>query len=174
MNSQLILGCKTCEHDLIDQKGVTYAFDGSIQLPFSTQVAYRKEDLTDLFLNHFTCPFCGDKLEITPNMMKLVTDFLNKVFHTAFMKEAAEVTNGELSFYIPYEEKIKSVTDFLNSRSVTLINAKKYLPTINDILLIQKVAQEFDPAHWRLRVESSFANSEYISNFGLWFNGFDL
>lgn len=174
MKSQLIIGCKKCEDELLNNKGIVYAPDGSVQRPFSTEVAYASEDLTSLFLKHFACSFCGERLEITPIMMKFVTQFFDKVFHVSFMEKAAEITNGEISFYVPYNENIISVADFLSSRGVTLINAEKYLPSVEDIQLIQKVSKQFDPRHWRFRVESAKASSDYVSDFGLWFNGLDL
>lgn len=148
--------------------------EGSVQKPFSMEVAYHENDLKLLFQNHFTCSFCDDHLEITPVMMKFVVDFFNKPFHTSFMDKSAEITNGELSFYIPYAEKISSVEEFLNDRGVKLSNAQKYLPTISDVHLIQKTAKEFDSNHWLFRIESSNAATGYISGFDLWFKGMDL
>lgn len=173
MESSLIIGCNHCEINLARSKGYVFRANGRCTLPISTQVAYTESDLAELFMNHYTCPFCKQSFEITPRMMIYVKHFLDRPFHIDLHKDTAEISNGEMNYFLPYTEKIDTVLNFLASRGLHLQNAEIYLPTDEEAHQIQNISKEFDPQLWTFRIESGYASEGYLSTRGLWFNGID-
>ncbi|WP_053351202.1 hypothetical protein [Ornithinibacillus contaminans] len=171
MFTRLILGCRHCEEQLKTTKGYSYNTNGDLQLPFSTRTEFKEDELTELFTNHYHCPFCGESLEITPRMMKCITNLFQKNFHVDIQNDFIQITNGELSFAVPVEKEINSIKEFLSKSGVQLENAEQYLPTKDDIELIQIAIREFDTSKWSFRIESGKAHEPFVSATGLWFNG---
>ena len=170
-NSKLILGCKHCEQEIKETKGFSFGQNGDLQLPFAIRTEFEDKDLMELFTNHYYCPFCEGKLEITPRMMKCVTTIFEKNFHVDVLEQYFEISNGELSFSVPSEKEITSVYGYLAQSGVILENADEYLPTREDLELIQSAIREFDTTKWIFRIESGKAHTPFISATGLWFNG---
>lgn len=170
MESKLILGCKKCEEKLKKTEGFSFAINGELQLLFPVYTEFKKDDLPELYSTPYTCPFCYEKLELTPRMLNFITSFFEKMFHVEIVTSFIEISNGEFSFSVPIAKEINSVKEFLSDYGLILENADDYLPTANDILLIQTAAKEYDQQKWMLRIESGDALEPYISSHGLWFN----
>ncbi|MFT8709745.1 MAG: hypothetical protein ABF820_09970 [Sporolactobacillus sp.] len=173
MDSALIIGCVNCEQKLATSKGHSLRLDGSCMLSFSTQVSYGSADLTNLFLNHFICPFCGQRLEITPKMMIYVKHFFRRPFHIDLHGDNAEIANNNFNFYVPYSAKIGSLVHYLGEQGIHLDNAENFLPQDSEIYQIQDISREFDPKQWTFRIESGLSREPYLSTNGLWFSGLD-
>lgn len=170
MDSKLILGCKKCEEKLKETEGFSFAINGELQLSFPVCTEFKKADLPDLYSSFYICPFCNEKLELTPRMLNFIASFFEKMFHVEIVNEFIEISNGEVTFSIPLGKEISSVIEFLSGYGLVLENADNYLPTADDILLIQEAAKEYDQQKWMLRIESGNALEPYISCHGLWFN----
>lgn len=169
--SKLVLGCKHCEKELKETKGFSFGVNGNLQLPFAIRTEFKESDLSNLFKEHYHCPYCEAVLEITPRMMNCITKIFNKNFHVDVLEQYLEISNGELSFSIPHEKEIHSVEGYLAQSGVILENAENYLPSKEDIEVIQSAISEFDPTKWIFRIESGNAHAPFISATGLWFNG---
>lgn len=171
MDTKLVIGCKECETRLKETKGFSFGPTGELQLPFPINTEFKKDELNELY-PQYQCPFCNNCLEITPRMLKFIVSFFDKMFHIEIANGFIEVSNGELSFAIPVNTEVHSVKEFLSHSGVILENADDYLPSVEDVKLIQEAVKEYDDQLWILRIESTNTLGPYISNQGLWFNDF--
>lgn len=172
MRTKLVIGCKHCEIELKNTKGFSLSPTGELQLPFPIQTEFNKGELNELYSKPYTCPFCNNILELTPRMLKFIVSFFDKMFHVEVVNGFIEVSNGELSFAIPVSTEVHSVEAFLAQSGLVLENANDFLPTAEDIKLIQDAVKEYNHQQWSIRIESCNALQPYISNQGLWFNDF--
>lgn len=172
MESKLVIGCNICEKQLKEQYGYFIGQNGDYHLMFPINTSYTKRDLGELFLQNYTCPFCNEQLEITPNMMNWIVSSMDKNFHIQVKEGFIEFSNGEFSFAIPIEIEngITSVQNYLSQFGVILQNADEYLPTENDIKLIQKTIKEYDNTKWMIRIESGQAVEPFINTKNIWFD----
>ncbi|MFD1707411.1 hypothetical protein ACFSCZ_11800 [Siminovitchia sediminis] len=151
MKSKIVVGCKTCEKNLLKKHFFTSPGLSGPYLPFPVQTAFEAKDLPDLMLG-FTCDFCGRELPITTKMLKFAATFLDKRFHIHVINRSIFISNGELSITIPIGQSIESIEDYLGGFHDA--NAPEMLPTEKDIQLIQEAVQDFDPAKWHFTLKS--------------------
>lgn len=170
MDSKLILGCKRCQDKLKETEGLSMSLNGEFKLLFPINTEFKQYHLTELYSNPYICPFCNKELELTPKMLKFINSFFDKIFHVEIVNGYIEISNGELSFSVPLDKEINSVKEFLSDYGLIIENADNYLPTADDIRLIQTAANEYDHKEWILRIESGNALEPYFSAHGLWFN----
>lgn len=171
MKSKLLIGCNSCENELKKKSGYFLGVNGDYHLMFPVRTSYAKEDLGQLFIDHYTCPFCNGKLEITPNMMKWITSFMDKTFHVQVKEGLIEFSNGEISFSVPVGKEIDSVQEYLASLGVILLNACDSLPSHKEISLVQMATKEYDHSKWLVRVESGKAIEPFVDTYNIWFDG---
>lgn len=169
MNSRIIIGCKQCERKLSLKHGYTIQYNHNLRHLFPVSTAYQPEDLPEL-LEGYTCFHCEKHLTLTPTMFKFITTFFKRPFHIEIAHNAIDISNGELSFAVPIHKEISSVQHYLADFGVTLINSQNFLPTAEEVKLMQNTAKDYDHTQWLFRLESCQLLYPYLSANNIWFN----
>lgn len=169
MNSKIIIGCKQCEKILSLKHEYSIQYNHNLRHLFPVTTAYQSKDLPEL-LEGYTCFHCENHLTLTPIMFKFITTFFNRPFHIEIAHNAIDISNGELSFAIPIHKEIHSIQQYLADFGVTLLDSKDFLPTAEEVKLMQKAAKDYNHTQWLVRLESCYLLNPYSSANNLWFN----
>lgn len=153
MESLVVIGCRSCLKEvLIDEE----SFITEKSSPFTVDTAYSFEDINQLFLNNYTCPFCQNMLIFTPKMMSFFSIFMDKKYHIRFTENIIQIINENETAKISKRldsQSLNSISEYFIARSV-----EKKFPTVEEMKDILFVAKEIDSTKWNVTIESGVIN----------------
>ena len=150
MKSYFIIGCRKCLIDaLVD--GDSFIDEGI--LAFTTDTAYTRKEVDELFKENYTCPFCGNELVFTAKLMEFVSNFMNKKYHIRFQEPVIQIITEEHEVTIP---KYKHETIDLKS----LIKGKDDFLSLDEMKQIINASKEVDTSKWNITIESGYVDRQ--------------
>jgi|GEM_PF-2767293 len=172
--SMVVVGCNSCKqkaralgqvNDLNNQKRFFQ--------PFPTETAYLQGHHIELILG-YSCPFCGKELQPTPLMMQMFDRFMKGPSHVVIRQKDAEIFGDGAHAFIPLDEPISSVEDYLKQKGVHIEGIDPYLfeNPKEDIRILQEAARNYDRNQWIILIQSAHNPEPYLKDDAAWFNLF--
>lgn len=156
MDTKLIIGCKSCFKEIKEKRGYTITNKGLLQTPLVVNTGYTINDLYELFLQNYTCPYCQETLIITPKIMEFVNDFIDKKYHIVYSPESTEIINDQENLCIDKEKQVEDIKDYLLGKDY------EYYPTIDEMKVILNVRGDIDFSKWFFYMTSAYTQKPYF------------
>ena len=153
--SKFIIGCVSCSRK---NRHIEHG-------KFPAETAFSKEELKDFF-NSYTCPFCGTTYTPTPNMMKMITRFMDGFTHVRTIGNEAEVYGIETKFaFSPEREQGEQ-----NKELYEQLKEYVFQNPDEDLPLLLEAIKDIDLSKWYIRIESAKNPVPLIRDDTLWFD----
>lgn len=148
MSKQLIIGCRKCKKEANNKK-----------LNLIVETGYSKKEYEELFIEDYTCPFCCERIIITPAMLEFAIDFDHKEFNVNLIDHRVEIlTTNDLLVFYEEQDLEQTLNEFLNLGSY---NNEEFTLNLNEIKIIHHVLKQFNSSKWNIRLESKSTKTPY-------------
>lgn len=148
MESTLVIGCNKCFQEIKRKRGYLINHKGMMEIFLPVHTAYTVNDLYELFMEHYSCPYCGRTLKFTHQMMGFANDYIDKNYHIDFSKEHIEIRNNKEQILIPKNADQLTLNKLLNGKETNIA------PSIEEAKEILDTAKHIDSSIWTFRIES--------------------
>jgi len=149
MESHLLIGCKNCLEEVKRRKGFGIITSiGLMKLPIVIGTSYMVNDLYELFLENYTCPYCERKLVMSPKMMGFVNDYIHVEYHINFEMDKIEIKNKNGITAIDKTASVESIKVLVDNQN------NEPFPSVDEIKEFLEVADDIDSENWIFRINS--------------------